>query len=299
MILSDRLKQRAAGFSVLLHRALGDRHQRRIGILLHHRVCPRYSNMPFPPHAVTPAVFRSQLAGLQAAGYTFVRLAEVREAAASLSPLPRRSVVLTFDDVHASVYEYAFPIMRALGIPGTAFLATSFLDSQLPFPFDDWGLRFQDRLPPESYRPLSVTQCLQMRDSGLFDFGAHTHTHQDFRGRPHQFRQEVELSIKIIRDLFDQDEVPFAFPWGSVAHGYAGGELANAARQTKAYCALTTEGLTFDPHTHDRFDWGRFVVFEWDTPATLGAKLAGRYDWARRVRRTVGNRGELPVAPSV
>ena len=50
-------------------------------------------------------------------------------------------------------------------------------------PFDCWGIEYAGQAPADSYRPLTTEQCRMLRDSGVFELGAHTDTHQDFRGR--------------------------------------------------------------------------------------------------------------------
>jgi peptidoglycan/xylan/chitin deacetylase (PgdA/CDA1 family) len=295
MNLSDRLKGTAATVSVGLHRLLGDRDGGRLGVLMHHRVSPPNPGLPSPPYNVTPNLFRQQLVGLLTAGYRFVNLSDVLDARRSGRPLSPRSVVLTFDDAYESVYRHAFPVMRELGVPGIAFLSTSFLDSADPFPFDQWSQEFRPWVRPEEYRPLRIQQCREMAESNLFEFGAHTHTHQDFRGRPEEFQLDVAQSVDIVRDLFQLEEVPFAFPYGGTAQGHAGGELTRAVQAAGACCALTTDSELIDPLVDDHFSWGRFTVFPRETPLTLSAKLAGWHSWARRARMLFG-RGAVPVS---
>jgi peptidoglycan/xylan/chitin deacetylase (PgdA/CDA1 family) len=292
MIFWEQLKQATAVVSVGLHRLAGDRDGGRLGVLMHHRVSPRTAGLPNPPYNVAPEVFRKQLLGLLSAGYRFARMSEVLEARRSGRALAPRSVLLTFDDAYASVYCHAFPIMRELGVPGIAFLSTSFLDSDEPFPFDPWSRAYRHRVPAEEYRPLGTQQCREMLASGLFEFGAHTHTHQDFRGRPDEFRADTAQSVDIVRNLFQLQEVPFAFPYGGTAQGHAGGELAKAAQEAGACCALTTDSELVDPLVDDPFNWGRFTVFSWETASTLSAKLAGWHAWARSLKKLVSS----PVA---
>src|SRR5262249_23207598 len=136
----------------------------------------------------------------------------------------------------------------------------------------------------ESYRPLSVAQCHDMAVSGLVEFGAHTHTHQDFRGRPEELRRDLRQSVDIVRELFGAAEVPFAFPYGKTDLGYAGGAMAQAAGDAGVCCGLTTDTVTIDPAQDDPYLWGRFCSNAWDTSATLAAKLAGWYGWATHVQ---------------
>jgi peptidoglycan/xylan/chitin deacetylase (PgdA/CDA1 family) len=288
MIFSEQLKRTAAAISVGLHQLSGDRDGGRLGMLMHHGVSPRVAGLSNPPYNVAPDLFRKQLVGLLAGGYRFIALSEVLDARRSGTPLAPHSVVLTFDDAYESVYRHAFPIMRELGVPGIAFLSTSFLNSDEPFPFDEWSLAHRGQVRVREYRPLRIQQCREMLASGLFEFGAHTHTHQDFRGRPDDFLVDAAQSIEIVRDLFQLDEVPFAFPYGGTAQGHAGGELAQALQAAGACCALTTDSDLVDPLVDDLFSWGRFTVFSWETPRTLSAKLAGWHAWARGPKKLVG-----------
>jgi peptidoglycan/xylan/chitin deacetylase (PgdA/CDA1 family) len=281
----DRLKQGASHVSAMLHRMSGRRNGDRLGMLLHHRVSPIPSRLPAAPFNVHPDRFRRQLEGLLEHGCEFTPFGKSLEARRLGRPVSQGSVVLTFDDAYESVYRHAFPIMKELGVPGIAFLSTAFLDSEDPFPFDEYSLKYRDRLPPEEYRPLKVSQCREMLASGLFEFGAHTHTHGDFRGRPDEFRHDVSKSVATLRQLFQIDNIPLAYPWGATGDG---DELVEAARNAGVSCAVTTESVLVDPVVDDHFMWGRFVVFPWDTPDTLFAKLAGFYGWAHRVKDAIG-----------
>ena len=106
---SGALRRATAKISVGLHRLCGDRAAGRLGALMYHRISPRLPGLPDPPHNVTPDVFRSQISGLLAKGYRFVRLSEVMHAHRTGTKLPPRSIVLTFDDIYESAYRYAFP----------------------------------------------------------------------------------------------------------------------------------------------------------------------------------------------
>src|SRR5271157_6321777 len=101
-----------------------------------------------------------------------------------------------------------------------------------------------------------------MAASGLAEMGAHTTTHQDFRGRPQDFLQDLRESVEYIRLHFGRRETPFAYCYGSPHRGFTGEDLAAAAREAGAACGLTMESALIDPHG-DPFHWGRFNVFPW------------------------------------
>jgi peptidoglycan/xylan/chitin deacetylase (PgdA/CDA1 family) len=285
--LSFDLGRRAVGrLAVGLNGVFGSKLDGRFGILSLHRVEPRVPGFPPPHHNVEPKRFCYQLEGLVARGFTFLPLSTILAAAQRGETFPSRTLVLTFDDGFASVYKHAWPVLSRLRIPATVFVSTAYLDSDEPFPFDAWGVAHQGRVPTEAYRPLRTSECREMAASGLIEIGAHTHTHEDFRGRPDAFRIDLLRSVEIVRERFGIDEVTFAFPYGGVAAGFAGEELARVARDTGVTCGLTTTAALVDP-SDSPFHWGRLDLSPWDTPCTLVAKLDGWYEWAPKLQRRV------------
>jgi peptidoglycan/xylan/chitin deacetylase (PgdA/CDA1 family) len=188
-------------------------------------------------------------------------------------------------------------VLRELGVTATVFVSTAFLDGDV-FPFDAWGVRWQARAPRDAYRPLTAAECLEMRDSGLIDFGAHTHTHRNLTRDPDAFLQDLRTSIDIVHERFGVARVPFAFPWGRPHLGFVSDPLVAAARAAGAVSGLTTENRPVDPRT-DPFTWGRFNVYDSDSAATIAAKVDGWYGWAPGIQEwwSRGRRGAPIAAP--
>jgi glycosyltransferase involved in cell wall biosynthesis/peptidoglycan/xylan/chitin deacetylase (PgdA/CDA1 family) len=291
--------KRAAGFiAVSVERVFDVGSDELFGILLYHRVAPHDPAFPQPPLNVTPGTFREQIAGLMERGYVIRPLREVlRNRALGLPPSPR-TVVVTFDDGFAAVHCYAWPILKEFKAPATIFLNTAFMDSREPFPFDRWGRTHRQRLPATYYRPLSWTECREMAQDGLVEFGSHTHTHMDFRGRPAELIHDTQNSIALLRERLGLKEVGFAFPGGRRYSEQSGEKLMAAIKRLPVTCALTTDGTPLDWRT-DPFGWGRFNVYQWDRAVTLTAKLKGCYGWAPKLqeRFSLGRQG-LSAGPS-
>lgn len=62
-----------------------------------------------------------------------VSLDEVTTALAGARPLPKRAVLLTFDDGERSVLEAGLPLLQERGLPAVAFLLAGLLDGSEPF----------------------------------------------------------------------------------------------------------------------------------------------------------------------
>lgn len=273
-----------------LRLGFGPRVPEAFGILMYHRIAPEAPGLPKPTWNVPPERFRAQLAGLLRRGYEAWPLRKVLDWHQYQRPVPRNAFVVTFDDGYDNVFRNAWPVLRELRVPATVFLATAYLNSEQPFPCDDWSLAGSHDVPPSSWRPLTTGQCRAMAADGLIELGTHTHTHADFRNRPQALVDDLRTSLDVLRDKFGLTDATFAFPYGTKHLGFSGPELSSAAREAGVLCSLTTEDELVMPGG-DPFDWGRFTAEDTDTAATLSAKLDGWYTAARSLwRRILGPR---------
>jgi peptidoglycan/xylan/chitin deacetylase (PgdA/CDA1 family) len=218
-------------------------------------------------------------------------LTEVLRRHAERAAIPRMRFVVTFDDGYENNLLQALPILNKLQIPATIFLATAYLDSNRPFPSDDWFVAGDPGVPAETWRPLSTEQCRELTASGLVELAAHTHTHADFRNRPVELAADLARCRKVLRERFEVDQPTFAFPYGTKSDGFASEALARAARAAGMRCSLTTEPQLVRPGD-DPYDWGRFAAEEHDTAATLAAKLSGWHTLLRSLARKVLRRSQ-------
>jgi glycosyltransferase involved in cell wall biosynthesis len=102
----------------------------RIGslrVLMYHRIMdPRDATWCDPALiSATPSGFAEQMRYL-AAQYAVVSASEVRNALTCGRPLPRRAVLITFDDACRDFAEIAWPILRRHGLAATIFVPTAY-----------------------------------------------------------------------------------------------------------------------------------------------------------------------------
>jgi peptidoglycan/xylan/chitin deacetylase (PgdA/CDA1 family) len=249
---------------------------------MYHRVVNAVPGLAPPTWNVCPTCFRSQLRGLLRRGFQAWSLNKVLFHRDQGLSIPRKVFVVTFDDAYECVFTNALPILKELRVPATIFLATQFLDSQEPFPSDDWSGKGSSQAPPESWRPLSVAQCKTMLESGLIEIGAHTHSHGDFRNKPVALANDLKENMEFLQRTFGLAEIPFAFPYGTKSSGYYSSNLAHVAQECGLRCALHTEPEMANVDGNV-FDWGRFNVEPSDTAFTLSGKLTGWFSyWKQR-----------------
>jgi peptidoglycan/xylan/chitin deacetylase (PgdA/CDA1 family) len=143
------------------------------------------------------------------AHYRVVSLDEVVTIAREGKAYPDDVVALTFDDGYEDIYYHALPILRRHRVPATVYLATAYIDSGRPFPFEA-ALR-----SPQQGRSLSWAQAREMQESGLITFGAHTHTHADLTAlSPRRIGEEIAAANALIAARLGAPPVHFSYPWG-------------------------------------------------------------------------------------
>jgi len=267
-----------------LDKAIGPRAEGTFGILMYHRVTEEPGD-DRPTVNVPPDRFRRQLHGLLERGYRIWSLGEALDAAATATTYPSKVAVITFDDGYESVYRNAWPALRELRAPATVLVTTAYLETEQPFPFDEWASRRWASVEAETWRPLRWQQCAEMENDGIIEIGSHSHTHGDFRGKPDAFAEDVRASIAALDARLGARRRPFAFPFGSVSRGFADPALQHEARTAGFTCALTTEIGLVKPGASP-FAWPRVEVDRTDDAASIQAKLDGWYSWMNVARRT-------------
>ncbi len=132
-------------------------------VLAYHDIRPVAATTEYPdpagnPHyrlVVTPEMFDAQLTALQAAGYTSITSQEY-VAYLRGGAIPRRSVLITFDDGTHGLWTHADKILQRHGMHGVAFLITGDVGKNRPY-------------------YLSWQEIDRMAASGRWDFQSHTH----------------------------------------------------------------------------------------------------------------------------
>ena len=96
-------------------------------ILTYHRVAPLTGSTTLDPRSVsvTPEGFARQMSHL-ARYYRVVSMSEVLEAVEGAIPLPKRSVLITFDDAYVDFAKHVWPILQSLRLPATLFVPTAY-----------------------------------------------------------------------------------------------------------------------------------------------------------------------------
>ena len=158
-----------------------------VPILLYHR----FGLAAIDGMTVTTGVFESHLMYLKEHGYRVIPLRELVDYLLSEGPPPgHRSVTITVDDGHRSVYSSMFPLVRKYHIPVALFLYPSAISNA-------------------SYA-LTWDQVREMKETGLFDIQSHTFWHPDFRNErkrltPKEYEKFVEMQLKKSKEKLEKE----------------------------------------------------------------------------------------------
>jgi len=164
-------------------------------IIMYHR----FGEGRYPSTNINMKQFEEHLALLTNGDYTILPLPEIVETLKSGQLLPDRTVGISVDDAYLSVYENAWPLLKAAGLPFTIFVATSPVDRNLT-----------------SY--MNWDQLRELKASGV-TIGSQTHTHPHMhRLSTERIREEIDISNQIFLDELGERPELFAYPYGEYSH---------------------------------------------------------------------------------
>jgi peptidoglycan/xylan/chitin deacetylase (PgdA/CDA1 family) len=293
--LSDWKNRCSALSAVPFHRFYGRHPSTGVAVITYHRVMPRLRGRAAAPLSVTPKKFASQIAGLLSTGYQPIGIGDmIRRHADGLLPTSPTFAV-AFDDGFECVHRFALPILKDLRVPATVFVPTGHLDSVARMPFDPWRHAGDVNVPGWSWRSLSRGQCTEMLDSGLIELGSHTHMHESFGDDLAAFRIDMEMSRDYLAREFAVHHPSFSFPFGQNCP-----EMRAIVRGIGMSAAFTTQ--CGNVHRDDNaYSLNRLGAEEWDTTATLAAKIDGWFEhlrsrWQGLRRRFPANNQAAPSA---
>jgi peptidoglycan/xylan/chitin deacetylase (PgdA/CDA1 family) len=162
-------------------------------------------NLPSPLF-VSLENFSAQMEYLYANNYHTLTLEEIQAYYYKGAELPRRSVLITFDDCYQSIRLYAYPILKQYKFHAAAFVVTGWLNT------------FEKPFDPEKSICLTEHELEEMSD--VFEFANHTelfHTRLDqttsklMEAGDAEFAQDLDHCSE--HPLIRAKEV-FAYPFG-------------------------------------------------------------------------------------
>jgi peptidoglycan/xylan/chitin deacetylase (PgdA/CDA1 family) len=154
--------------------------------------------------SVDTGYFQRQMQYLADKGYTVVSMNDLIGFFDSGTTLPKKSVLLTFDDAYDDFYFNVYPILRNFSFKGTLFTPTGLVGNP---GYISWG------------------QISDANSSGLVLFANHTWSHKNIKADSSVVDKEISTAdTQLIERGLNNPKV-FAYPYGIVG-SYAEGVLA-------------------------------------------------------------------------
>jgi len=199
-----------------------------VPILMYHhiQIFPGSHNPADADIFVSPHVFETQLQWLAAHNFQTVGL----DYFAHPTPLPKKPIVLTFDDGYEDAYSTAFPLLKKYGFTGTFYPIVNDIDQS--------GF-------------LTTGEILEMEKGGL-TFGSHTLTHPNLTTLSSaQAQQEIYASKIILQRITGTPITDFCYPGGTF-NAAVETIVQNSGYATATTTVAATNSGTLDPLTLKR-----------------------------------------------
>jgi len=232
-------------------RALSALYGQRLPVLLYHHI--GVPNPETAKHALTvsPTQFRRQMRWLRWRGYFGITSSQWLSWCEKGTPLPSKSVLITFDDAYEDLVENAFPSLVQFGHHACVFVITELMKSG-----KTW----------EGLTVMSKEQVGHWAAQGI-EFGAHTRTHPELTTIPaDRMKAEIRSSKEDLEEI-GLTPMSFAYPFGGF------NDEVKGALEELFQVALTCEPGINDLRT-DMLLLKRAIVGPRDTLVDLELKLA-------------------------
>ena len=167
----------------------------------------RFGESRFPTANTRLDQLEAQLVELKSGGYAVLPLSQVVEALRSGKALPDKTVAITIDDTWASVWQTAWPLLKAAGLPFTLFVSTDEIDGGGP-----------DRLSWENLREMAASGLATVATQGA----GHPHFPQLSKTT---IADDLARARARLQAKLGQTPTLFAWPYGEMSR-----EAAEAVR---------------------------------------------------------------------
>lgn len=195
-----------------------------IPVLMYHHVADRHESL-----TVTAKNFDSQIAGLVKDGYTSLGANDIANFYAG-KPLPKKSVLITFDDGYLDNWVYAHPILEKHGMSAILFTVTGLIGNGAARPFTGQGAELPNCPGHHQAKKIMFTEQSDevmlrwseihaMINAGTFEIHSHTHTHKrwdliDTAHKNENILADLEQSKQTLQNQIGNASAHLCWPQG-------------------------------------------------------------------------------------
>lgn len=144
---------------------------------------------------INPYIFEKQIQTLKDAGYTFITAGDLGKVIDAEASLPRKPVIITFDDGYDDFYTDVLPLLKKYNVKATAYIVAGVI-GRLNY--------------------MSKDEIQKVQESGLVEIGAHSMYHRYLKGISYnEAKFEIEQSKTNLEHEFGVKVISFAYPYGA------------------------------------------------------------------------------------
>jgi peptidoglycan/xylan/chitin deacetylase (PgdA/CDA1 family)/glycosyltransferase involved in cell wall biosynthesis len=238
-----------------------------IPVLMYHRVVEHPPAHPTHGIWVTAEQFGDQLRFLRRRGFETITFRDYDRFLQGHARLPRRPVILTFDDGYEDNLSIAFPLLRKFDCRAVVFVVT---DAKRRTNFWDPDEQQADLLTAEQIR--------ELHRAGM-EIGSHTITHPRLpQASDETIRRELGESRDALQQILGSEVVSFAYPYGDL--NSATKSLVGEAGYKFAVAADSGPFSFFQ----DLLEIRRIQVFPWTTATGFWKKTLPFYSRYKTIK---------------
>jgi peptidoglycan/xylan/chitin deacetylase (PgdA/CDA1 family) len=257
-----------------------------VPVLMYHEVSPS-PHPAFRRYTVTVREFTRQMRWLAAFGYQAIDMDALVRARLGQGTLPKRPVVITFDDGFQGCADHAVPALRAHGFTAVFYLVAGLMGETSRWLLPELGMAL-------SLMSWDTARALAMDG---FQCGAHTVTHPRLADLdPSRCRAELVDARTRLEDELGRPVVHLAYPYGSFDQAVRA-TVAEAGYVTACSTRVGLSGADDDLLALRRVTiYGHDSLIDFACRLRSGAALRERLDQALggMAHRLRGRRGSRP-----
>lgn len=237
----------------------------RFKILAYHSV----NKVSRDPYELDADNFLWQMQYLAKKKYNVISLEDAYGLLIRKQPIPKKTVVITFDDGFLSLTQYAFPILKKYNFPATVFLPLDFIGGIDTFSYS---------YPRPDMKILGWDAIENSKNFGIA-YGSHTMSHQNLiELDPLALEAELRNSKKVISDRLNPSFFPFAYPFGMF------NEREKVIVKAVGYdCALCFGNIMSNTTFTDLLELRREKILAIISKQKFHKKINPTYDFSRKI----------------
>lgn len=212
--------------------------------------------------AVSAERFERQLDIIRRTGFETITLEQLFDGLDGKAKLPRKPIVLTFDDAYRNVHEVAWPLMRERGMTGTVFVVADHVGGS-----NDWdqakGMPRLDLMTADDLK--------ELQDAG-WEIGSHGCRHVELaKADQAQRRDEIFRSKSELASMLGISPEFYAYAYGSYC------DSAKELLRQAGYRGAVSIFSNAKSVTADRFCMRRIMPHRGDSALSFRLKLSPLY----------------------